>query len=124
MSNSYRLSLVFTGHYQQTATRLIIYSILFFCHHCLITLVLLIYNHYVLYLLFCKIFQNVRFLLLIYYKHGNVSILGLGLVISGDHPVPYQHGERGAFVQQILSGTVAAQLLGELKPGNIIILID
>lgn len=36
--------------------------------------------------------------------------------------MPQQNGVMGAFVRQILPGTVAAQLLGELKPGNIITL--
>ncbi|XP_067945192.1 serine-rich adhesin for platelets-like [Watersipora subatra] len=46
---------------------------------------------------------------------------GLGLVIHGGQAIPHQPGEVGAFVQQILAGSIAEQLLGELKPGDEIV---
>lgn len=47
-----------------------------------------------------------------------LDFAGLGLHIKGGQPVPTHNGVIGAFVQEIRQGSVAAQLLGELKPGE------
>ena len=61
------------------------------------------------------------FIIINYYNHFyNISMLhiaGLGLRIRGGQPVPTHNGVIGAFVQEIRAGSVAAQLLGELKTG-------
>jgi len=45
------------------------------------------------------------------------AFIGLGLLIRGGLSIPTEPGVLGAFVQEIKAGSVAAQLLGELKPG-------